>query len=58
MPTRGLSPLPIFHDIGARFLDAEGRLNAAHFWDRLHPNPSGYDIWAEEIERTELRVSN
>ena len=51
MPTRGLSPLPIFHDIGARFLDAAGRLNAALFWDRLHPNPSGYDIWADEIER-------
>lgn len=40
-----------FHDIGARFLNAEGRLDAALFWDRLHPNPSGYDIWAEEIER-------
>ena len=40
-----------FHDIGARFLDAAGRLNAALFWDRLHPNPSGYDIWADEIER-------
>ena len=40
-----------FHDIGTRFLDAEGRLNAALFWDRLHPNPSGYDIWADEIER-------
>ncbi len=43
-----------FHDIGARFLDAAGRLNAALFWDRLHPNPAGYDVWAEEIERMDL----
>ena len=40
-----------FHDIGARFLNAAGQLDAALFWDRLHPNPSGYDIWADEIER-------
>ena len=46
-----------FHDVGARFLDATGRLNAALFWDRLHPNPSGYGVLAEEIERM-LSVRN
>ncbi|MEO5959026.1 MAG: GDSL-type esterase/lipase family protein, partial [Opitutaceae bacterium] len=37
-------------DIGARFLDAEGRLPSDVMADRLHPDEKGYEIWAEAVK--------
>lgn len=41
-----------FLDIGDKFLTDEGILAETIMPDRLHPNESGYRIWAEAIEPT------
>ncbi|HLX59693.1 MAG TPA: GDSL-type esterase/lipase family protein [Planctomycetota bacterium] len=38
-----------YMDIGAKFLDAEGKLPKEIMPDFLHPNAKGYEIWAEAI---------
>jgi len=40
----------VYHDMGPKFLKADGALNDALFWDRLHPRGEGYEVWADEIE--------
>lgn len=37
-------------DIGAKFLDADGKIPADIMPDALHPNAKGYQIWAEAIQ--------
>jgi beta-glucosidase len=37
-------------DIGAKFLDKDGKLPRDIMPDLLHPNAKGYQIWAEAIE--------
>ena len=39
-----------FLDIGPKFLDKDGTLPHDIMPDLLHPNPKGYQIWAEAIE--------
>jgi lysophospholipase L1-like esterase len=39
-----------FLDIGAKFLDAEGKLSKTIMPDHLHPNAQGYQIWTDAIE--------
>lgn len=39
----------VWHDLGAKFLRADGSLNDALYWDRLHPREAGYEVWADEI---------
>jgi lysophospholipase L1-like esterase len=39
-----------FLDIGSQFLQPDGTLSIAMFPDSLHPNASGYVIWARAIE--------
>jgi lysophospholipase L1-like esterase len=41
-----------FLDIGAKFLDPDGKLPKSIMPDLLHPNAKGYEIWAEAIEPT------
>jgi len=40
----------VYHDMGSKFLKADGTLNDALYWDRLHPRGEGYEVWADEIE--------
>ena len=37
-------------DIGAKFLDADGRLPDDIMPDKLHPSEKGYEIWAEAVK--------
>ncbi len=39
-----------YTDIGAKFLTPEGVLSKDIMPDLLHPNPKGYEIWAQAIE--------
>jgi beta-glucosidase len=39
-----------YADIGAAFLDQDGRLPASIMPDFLHPNADGYAIWAARLE--------
>ncbi len=39
-------------DIGAKFLDADGKLPKTVMPDLLHPNEKGYQIWADAIAPT------
>lgn len=39
-------------DINPKFLGADGTLSKDIMPDLLHPNPKGYEIWAEAIEPT------
>ena len=41
-----------FMNINAKFLDAEGNLSKEIFPDLLHPNPKGYQIWADAMRPT------
>jgi lysophospholipase L1-like esterase len=41
-----------FLDIGDKFLDSEGALPTDIMPDALHPNPKGYEIWAEAVKPT------
>ncbi len=41
-----------YRDIGAKFLDANGVLQADIMADKLHPNEKGYVIWAEAVKPT------
>jgi lysophospholipase L1-like esterase len=41
-----------FLDIGAKFLDADGKLPASVMPDLLHPNEHGYQIWADAMNPT------
>lgn len=36
-----------FLDLTQKFLNADGSLNADLFFDRLHPSPAGYKVWAD-----------
>ena len=45
-----------FLDIGSRFLTAEGLITKEIMPDFLHPNETGYRIWAEAIEPTVKRL--
>jgi lysophospholipase L1-like esterase len=36
-------------DIGAKFLDADGKIPADVMSDALHPSSKGYEIWAEAV---------
>lgn len=38
-----------FIDFTSHYLRPDGRLRTDLFWDRLHPNPAGYEIWADEL---------
>jgi len=38
-----------FLDIGAKFLDAQGKIPDAIMPDQLHPNAAGYQIWADAM---------
>ncbi|HLP24123.1 MAG TPA: GDSL-type esterase/lipase family protein [Acidobacteriota bacterium] len=38
-----------FLDIGAKFLDADGKIPDAVMPDQLHPNVAGYQIWADAM---------
>lgn len=40
-----------FCDISGRFLSAPDRQIEGLFRDGLHPNPAGYEVYAEELER-------
>jgi lysophospholipase L1-like esterase len=42
----------VFLDFGAKFLDAQGKLNANLMPDLLHPNARGYEAWAEATIET------
>jgi lysophospholipase L1-like esterase len=46
-----------FLDIGAKFLDADGKIPATVMPDQLHLSPAGYRIWAEAIMPTLERIS-
>jgi lysophospholipase L1-like esterase len=37
-------------DIGAKFLDADARIQPDIMSDKLHPNEKGYQIWAEAVK--------
>jgi len=37
-------------DIGAKFLDADGKIPNDIMPDALHPNAKGYQIWADAIQ--------
>ncbi|TWT84775.1 multifunctional acyl-CoA thioesterase I and protease I and lysophospholipase L1 [Planctomycetes bacterium CA13] len=39
-------------DISDKFLEDDGKLPKSIMPDRLHPNPDGYEIWAEAMEPT------
>jgi hypothetical protein len=39
-----------FLDINRQLLEADGTLSIDVMPDRLHPNPKGYQIWAESID--------
>lgn len=39
-----------FLDIGAKFLTPEGTMSRDIMPDLLHPNPKGYEIWADAIQ--------
>jgi beta-glucosidase len=39
-----------FLDLGSHFLQPDGTLPTSLFPDQLHPNPAGYQIWADAIE--------
>lgn len=43
-------------DIGARFLGADGEVDARLMPDRTHPVKSGYEIWADAIEPLSTRM--
>jgi beta-glucosidase len=43
-------------DIGPKFLDANGKLGRDIMPDLLHPNAKGYQIWAEAIEPTVVKL--
>ena len=43
-------------DIGPKFLKADGTLGKDIMPDLLHPNPKGYEIWAEAIEPAVAKV--
>jgi lysophospholipase L1-like esterase len=40
----------LYVDIGEKFLDASGNLPESIMPDYLHPDPQGYEVWAEAIE--------
>lgn len=39
----------IWFDIASKFRHEDGSINEALFKDHLHPNKSGYQVWAEEL---------
>jgi lysophospholipase L1-like esterase len=39
-----------FLDIGRKFLDADGKFRKDLFSDGLHPNPAGYQVWADAMQ--------
>ena len=39
-------------DIGSNFLEDDGTLPKSIMPDLLHPNPHGYEIWAQAMEPT------
>ena len=41
----------VFADIGGRFLKDGKLIDAGLFNDGLHPNPKGYEVFAEEMDR-------
>ncbi|HEV2295912.1 MAG TPA: GDSL-type esterase/lipase family protein [Tepidisphaeraceae bacterium] len=41
-----------FLDIGARFLDENGKLRKDLMPDGLHPGPAGYAVWADAMQPT------
>jgi lysophospholipase L1-like esterase len=41
-----------FLDIGAKFLDADGKVDATVMPGLLHPNEKGYQIWADAMNPT------
>lgn len=45
-----------FLDVGPKFLAADGTLSKDIMPDLLHPNPKGYEIWAETIEPTVAKL--
>lgn len=45
-----------YQDIGAKFLDKDGKLPKEIMPDLLHPNAKGYAIWAEAIEPTVVKL--
>ncbi len=40
----------VFKDVGAGFLDVEGKMKKELMPDLLHPSAGGYEVWAEGIE--------
>ena len=38
-----------FLNINDKFVDEKGQLRAELFADRLHPNPAGYEVWADAM---------
>ncbi|MES2626617.1 MAG: GDSL-type esterase/lipase family protein [Pseudomonadota bacterium] len=40
-----------YKDIGAVFLDAEGKISPEIMTDGLHPTTKGYELWAEAIKQ-------
>lgn len=45
-------------DIGAKFLDAEGKLPSDVMSDKLHPDGKGYEIWAEAVKEPLAELTN
>lgn len=45
-----------FLDIGHKFLDDEGKLPKSIMPDLLHPNEAGYQIWAESMEASIVKL--
>ena len=43
-------PKPAFLDLDDEFLQPGGSINPETMWDYLHPNESGYRIWADAIQ--------
>ncbi|MCL1894439.1 MAG: GDSL-type esterase/lipase family protein [Holophagaceae bacterium] len=39
-----------YMDIGANFLDGEGKIPVEVMSDALHPGPKGYEIWAQSVQ--------
>lgn len=40
----------VYVDIGGRFLNADGSMNAELMPDFLHPSAKGYEVWADAIQ--------
>ena len=43
-------------DIGPKFLEADGTLSTDIMPDLLHPNEKGYQIWADSMQPTLVRL--